>query len=449
VFLANRVAQNVLGIPLPEPKGLKDCVLRELSALKELVKLSVVACDSEADDEMFKVTPKKSSVVAIDAGMQEAAFAKALARVGNLLDRNFADTLPDRKFTNFKVPGYDRSSKLRTDLDDELMISDDEYPLSDRDFVALKRVDGTQVEGLYVATAETGLLHFARRARENTRAFTYSVTPKDRGDTVVSTLANDTRLRGATSALKDGAGAEMRRELASQSMTRRAAVVGFARPAEERDGAEFGWIIGPRQPDAQLTRLQVPAQHSLAALVSLPAWWNEAHLDVTVKWVGGDGEIVSPAGPRMQYKVDLPIDYEPLETMLLEVQQLGPEIIESRLDPIVLTSGREGAIVIPGRRLWRSTRVTLGYQVADEITVLPNMKGIIARFKCVEKQASLAEENKWNAAHKTGGVYEVPRAVRVWTSQGSITLPNPARISIDRSCQDDPVQGKAASKDGG
>jgi hypothetical protein len=39
-----------------------------------------------------------------------------------------------------------------------------------------------------------------------------------------------------------------------------------------------------------------------------------------------------------------------------------------------------------GGRLWRSTEVTLGSQVADRISVLPNMKGIVASFDCVQPQ---------------------------------------------------------------
>ena len=434
-FLATRSVKIVLGIPLPE-SGFLDCGFRDLPALKGLVKVSVFTCNNDADDDVFTVLPRRYQIAAIEDRVTEDSFGKLLAIADELRDKDFALTLPGRNFASFREPGFKSTRKLRVYSDDLTMISDDDYVLVESDFRAPARSDGRHADGLLVANVDSGLLHFARKARMNTRAFTYSVTPKDRGDTIVSSLASDSRLQGAWG--QDAGNARIRRELLGQSTTRRTAVVGFARPKLEDAPAEFGWMISPRQmagDGQQMVRLQVPAQHSLSALVSLPAWWNEVNLEVTVSWVGPDGKPVGEdAGPAMKYTVDLPVDFEPLETMLLEVQQLGPEIMESRLDPVMLTSGREGAIVIPGRRLWRSTRVTLGYQVAEEITVLPNMKGIIAKFKCVENQASPAEKTDWESTHKRGIPLEVPRAVRVWTSQGAITLPSAARISGENEC---------------
>src|SRR5712691_8301607 len=125
----------------------------------------------------------------------------------------------------------------------------------------------------------------------------------------------------------------------------------------------------------------------------------------------------------------MPIDFEPLEALLLGIEQLGPELMESRLDPILLTACRSGAIIIPGRRLWRSTKVTLGYQAADSISVLPNMKGIVAHFKAVENQMSRDEERSMQLKQPKI-TREIQRTVRVWTSQGALTLPLPAIIGI-------------------
>jgi hypothetical protein len=135
------------------------------------------------------------------------------------------------------------------------------------------------------------------------------------------------------------------------------------------------------------------------------------------------------------------MDFGPLEALLLGIEQLGPELMESRLDPVTLTACRPGAIVIPGRRLWRSTKVTVGYQTADTISVLPNMKGIIARFDRVQNQMSWDEEAAWR---KRGGEGAIQRAVRVWTSQGSVTLPTPARIGIPAGAAGDCMAAPAA-----
>jgi hypothetical protein len=78
----------------------------------------------------------------------------------------------------------------------------------------------------------------------------------------------------------------------------------------------------------------------------------------------------------------------------------------------------KAALIIPGRRLWRSTIVTLGSQKADEIFVLPDMNGIIATFSQIKVPTSLPDPK--------ANDFLVP--ITVWTSQGSVTLPLPAKI---------------------
>jgi hypothetical protein len=65
-----------------------------------------------------------------------------------------------------------------------------------------------------------------------------------------------------------------------------------------------------------------------------------------------------------------------------------------------------GSVIIRGSQLWRSTVVTLGGQQADEISVLPNMKGIIARFYGVEPSISGSED------------------LYLWTSEGEVLVGN-------------------------
>jgi hypothetical protein len=63
-------------------------------------------------------------------------------------------------------------------------------------------------------------------------------------------------------------------------------------------------------------------------------------------------------------------------------------------------------ILVPGHRLWRSSVVVLGGQRADEVTVLPDMRGIIAIFKEVSAKRDWEEGD--NAVRK----------LQVWTSEG-------------------------------
>ena len=123
--------------------------------------------------------------------------------------------------------------------------------------------------------------------------------------------------------------------------------------------------------------------------------------------------------------------------MLLD-RGAGPEIEENRMEPMVVTAGRPASLLLPGRRLWRSAVVTLGSQVADEIQVLPNMRGIIAKFDQVQvptgwphieqtetgRDAGDAPHNKdaSDAPHKA--------PVTVWTSEGSNTLRRRAAIHV-------------------
>ena len=330
--------------------------------------------------------------------------------------KDFAADLPK---VRYRVSSIDASE-----------IKNDSIDLAESDF---QDVSGGQ--GVYVAAAEVGLLNFARAARKHVLAFTYSVTPKESSDNVNFTISTDAKVEGQTAmgAAPESTKATLQlgRQAKSQTLEQRNAVVGFSSFSNDKS-AQFGWLISPRHTriDGQrLVQVQTPGQYPLSALVSLPSWWNQVRLEITTSWVGKDGEAIKESKP-IEHVIDMPTDFEPLEGILLGIEQLGPELMESRLDPVLLTACQPGAIVIPGRRLWRSTKVTLGYQTADSIAVLPNMKGIIAKFENVQNQASLTEIQ---GATK-GEPVEIPRAVRVWTSQGSLTLPTPARIGIPESC---------------
>ena len=428
-FFATKTVQLVLGISLPESSFIRG-TFYDLPALKQLIELSFFGSDEGADEgNAFAVREKTFSVIALDpARVSTDAFPGFVKTTAALRNREFADFVTPR----FQTP---RKKMLVSDADLS-KIRGEKYSLSEADFAQLK-----DVEGVYEATAEVGLLNFARKARANVRAFTYSVSPKERGDTIMSSLESDSQVQaawGQAGKNSDQATSAFRRESLARSTQRRGAIVGFGQPTADPAKAEFGWMISPRQiaSDGQrIVYVQAPAQHSLSALVSLPAWWNEVNLHVSTAWIGSDGKVVSEGSQTLRYSIELPTDFEPLETTLLEVQQLGPELMESRLDPVRLTACKEGAIVIPGRRLWRSTRVTLGYQIADEIAMLPNMKGIIAKFQPVQSQVSLSEAEEWRANRKNGPI-EIRRAVRVWTSQGTITLPSPARIGIPSDCEE-------------
>jgi hypothetical protein len=434
-YCATKTMQLVLGLAVPESSFVGKAYYT-IPALQTLVRLTFFnPIPEKTEDDVFTVKQRVAAIAAIDLARVKE---KDLQEVYRKYDEYWVQLYKTKSNPGQRAAYQDFAANLLPNVRfnvssiDLKEIENDDIDLTGQSF---QEVFGG--EGVYVAKAEVGLLNFARMARKHVTAFTYSVTPKESSDSVSFTLSTDSRVDGRN-LLPGEAGTaalQMRREALSRTLERRNAVVGFS--VFTNDGsAEFGWLISPRHTaivGQRQVQVQTPGQYPLSALVSLPSWWNQVRLEVTTSWIGKDGEIVKAAEP-VEHVVDVPTDFEPLEAILLGIEQLGPELMESRLDPVLLTACRPGDIVIPGRRLWRSTKVTLGYQTANSIAVLPNMKGIIARFSEVQNQVSVSEAED----HPTGRALEILRTVRVWTSQGSLTLPTPARIGIPDDC---PAQG--------
>lgn len=438
-FFASKTVKLVLGLVVPETSfvGLE---YYGIPAFLNLARLTFFKRSPEArDGNAFEVTERVFSVAAIHPGK---AVNEEMTRMAQA-QREFQGHTVDN-FVDVTFAPADRFRVSRKHLD---MMKEDSITFAEGEFRSLSGGNG-----FYLATAEVGLLNFARAARANALAFTYGVIPRESADSIDLTLSGGARLDAAPPAGERGAASvQMRRESTSRGLERRNAVVGFASMAEDRRSPEFGWAIAPRGTSLDGLRpayVQTPAQYALSALVSIPSWWNKAEFDITANWVGKTGETAGPSR-SWKYVVDVPMDFEPLEASLLGIEQLGPELMESRLDPVALTACRPGWIVIPGRRLWRSTKVTLGYQTADSISVLPNMKGIVAKFNEVQNQMSLEEESTLRKTRGSEGG-EIHRAVRVWTSQGSLTLPRLAQIGVPAGTRLDctpPARSQAPGKE--
>lgn len=431
-FFASKTVKLVLGLVVPETSFVTRAFYN-IPAFRNLARLTFFNGYPDAkDDTVFQVDPRVF-VAAIEPGKLTGDSIAQLAKV--------REEFANQKLEDFGIVGFTAPpAKLRVSQRHLETVREDAIMVSEKDFREV-----LPSSGAYIGPAEVGLLNFVRIARANVRAFTYGVTPKESADSIDLTLSTGADVTGQVPAGEKGGGtAKLRREVQSHSLQRRTSVVGYAGVAKDAASAEFGWMISPRltTPDGlRQAVVQTPAQYSLSALVSIPSWWNKAKLEVTTGWADKHGALMPSTAQVAEYVVDVPMDFEPLEALLLGIEQLGPELMESRLDPVTLTACRPGAIVIPGRRLWRSTKVTVGYQTADTISVLPNMKGIIARFDRVQNQMSWDEEAAWR---KRGGEGAIQRAVRVWTSQGSVTLPTPARIGIPAGAAGDCMAAPAA-----
>ena len=427
-FFAGKTLRLVLGVAIPEERFRTQ--LYNVAALQKLAKLtffntsygSLDLRSSAGDPDVFHVAPRTIEVIGVDSGVVTGATFDSLAAKGYFGVAKLSQFIELEPAFRYLLPNT---------------ISREEVALRRADFKRVERVEGAgEVPGVYRAQVEPGLVAFARIGRLHNKAFTYAATPKESAETINSTILLDSRLDAKGLPLGRTAAALLaQRQFLSNALERRSVVIGFSGGSDKETARQFGWLIAPRQVAADgqaLAYVQAPAQYSLSALVSIPAWWNEVSLVVTTRWVGQDGASVVREQTWRQDHIELPTDFEPLESLLLGIEQIGPALMDTRLDPVLLTACRPGSIQIPGRRLWRSTKVTLGYQLADSILVLPNMKGIVATFGRVANQMSVAEEHAMKA--NGGGPRQIERHVRVWTSQGSLTFPTRASIGIPEGC---------------
>jgi len=230
----------------------------------------------------------------------------------------------------------------------------------------------------YQIDLPSGLFNFIDSMRE-VDAYTYAVFPKNDVRGVLQAI------QASGGAGGPGGGIGFLRQL-SESRTEPLLVgYGDAREADDDADAEqdsrsvsFGWVI------ASPGKMQ-PSLKTQLALVSVPAWTNQLTINVTTGWLdrGGRRHRVRNKVPM---EVKLPPDYGAFDSIFRDQGWVtpAPQIRDQNMDQaIYVVAGQEASILIPGLRLWRSTSVTLGSQLADRIRVLPNMEGIIADFRPV------------------------------------------------------------------
>ena len=216
---------------------------------------------------------------------------------------------------------------------------------------------------------------------------------------------------------------------------------------------EFGWFIAPERRWGDGGGKWHPhRQYDLSAVISIPSWWRRVKLTISTCWqklselenLGDDyfdrcgreknnGVDDGAGGGEENYHViKLPGDVSEVSRKLrIEVRDV-PYIITQMYSPrfgqYVFHAGKRADVVIEGGRLWRSTRVTMGTQPADEITVLPHMEGIVATFDCVRRPpfSAIPRYASRTTTPWGGHIYAVP--LQVWTSEGVTTPPLPINI---------------------
>lgn len=206
------------------------------------------------------------------------------------------------------------------------------------------------------------------------------------------------------------------------------------------DELNFGWVMAPpggaKGPDDVVAyRPMQPTQRSLSALITVPTWWKRANLEVTTGWVRPDGSF--EARPPQRYEIPLPIDFESLDAILTEPGRRDsrrPSIALERLpENLYVQACARAEILVPGHRLWRSSVVVLGGQRADEVTVLPDMRGIIATFK------EVAAKRDWEKNESA------VRKLQVWTSEG-VAQEMVVKINAGGKCKDEAALDPAPAR---
>ena len=263
------------------------------------------------------------------------------------------------------------------------------------------------------------------------QTYTYATLP--RIDLLVTDASSDTARRERLQAEVPNSGGSAvidnyyRRAI--RSVDPKTSIVGFSESLAPGE-LKFGWVMSPiaevGRPGGVLSyRPMEPTQRSLSALVTMPAWWSRARVEVTTGWIDDSGKFSD--GDKLPFSIPLPIDYELLDNILVQPgrRESRPSIALERLpDSIAVRACETATILVPGNRLWRSSVVVLGGQRANDVTVLPDMRGIIATFNSVAAQDATDDADD---ADDADNAHEAVRMLQVWTSEG-VTGPIPVKI---------------------
>lgn len=294
---------------------------------------------------------------------------------------------------------------------------------------AANESESCYANGLTVAMP-MGLFNFVGRLRKATTIYTYAINPSEPdeliGNRARSELAREFDAGMALKALSQGMPSAdvlvaLKKDMVSDLRrdTVRRPVYGYGKDGTiESQGAMLGWQVMPLDFDSTASKRShlEPKQIPMTALVSLPAWWDRVEFEVKRVWVDRQGREVAikdRSGETPRFAVEFPTNFETLDALLFDAADSGPVVVDWQIPQLLARPCARFSVTIIGRRLWRSTVVTLGSVRANRVTVMPNMNGIIAEFAELPIPPG--------AATKTARPYFAP--LTVWTSQGQATLP--------------------------
>ena len=423
VAFESNLAKSILGLQ-PEQPATPDGATT-LNSIKALIPLALVEEHHGSTGPAFIFKRQVATLVITD---QRACFPQKLEDPLSPKDTIRSFSIPDHTAQGTPVARHD-VYVLGADISHiEFLIQNPDYDLQTdvrrltADWPVVSPGDRAHV---VTEIVQAGLINFIRAAGRRMDAFSYAFTPSE-PDEIAATRSLDERnmmLAAQGGGAAPGVGGSGAVKMANERglEVSRNAVRKLVIPFGEQSSsaiATFGWVIQPQESiEGTDAYRQRASQTSLTALISLPAWWEEIHLRIARSWVPATGEPEQPSGTPQDYTIELPVNFETVDASLFETNDRSPIINEWATDEVIVRPCMRADIVIPGRRLWRSTVVMLGSQKADEIFVLPDMNGIVATFNPVlfpSTWSDLSED------------YKVP--LTVWTSQGSTSLPVRAKF---------------------
>ncbi|MFN7951227.1 MAG: hypothetical protein U0610_05845 [bacterium] len=221
-----------------------------------------------------------------------------------------------------------------------------------------------------------------------------------------------------------------------QTIERHPRVVGYVRGRQQ-----FGWLIGPRfaiDDSGRVSFEHTPEQLSMQVSVAIPALATHLKIYGRYRWYHPDGSPAHrqwwlvgaarstdlwPEHARNMLAVSLPYDPSAVTTTILSARygettghsrsaQYGTAASDDRPTtsgpgtswssaasaPLVETThyevraGEAQELVIRGLRLWKNPQVFVGGQRADRVEVLPDMKGLWARFEQLRMPPAVTQE---------------------------------------------------------
>jgi hypothetical protein len=295
-----------------------------------------------------------------------------------------------------------------------------------------------------------GLFNFAKRLSQANEIYTYSISPTEPDELVANRIRSDVLREFAVSATVNelakgntslGAGLKQQEDLSKflRMDTTQRSVFGYG---ERSDKAKIGWRVLPHDPppagqpgdQAYLAPRQIP----MTALISLPAWWPKVTLTVVRKWIDPQGVATAIPGPEPNYPIDLPTNFETLDASLFANANIGPVLIDWQIPKLEARPCRPFSVTLIGRRLWRSTVVTLAGERASRVLVMPNMNGIIATFEQAPRPGNLGDKTLGDKPDDKPYLAQLT----VWTSQGHVHLPRLIKFEpsalppgVDENCK--------------